>query len=204
MLLKNVPVRLVAELHNTAITHDRKHYRDTSSSTATTSRATRCYSMSCRAARTSSRWRGDPCPTLLEIWRELNHDRDGEPSSLMVHHAALHECSRTPTSKGCGTSARTPTAREMREAMRQVAERLMGRMRPVSPAQPDKPKPKPSPVLVALAASHQPKSSAAPASCAIWAKCQWMPRVKTLGEAGIKGERSAVYSLIWKPAYASR
>ena len=60
MLLQNVPIRLVASLHNTSVRDDRKVIiRNISSSTATISLAERCCRMSRRAATTSWRWRRD-------------------------------------------------------------------------------------------------------------------------------------------------
>ena len=139
---------------------------------------------------------------LLEIWRELNHDRDGEPSSLMVPHAALHRMQQDANIFRLRKSARTPPAREMREAMRQVAERLMGRMRPVSPVQPDKPKLKSG---VGRPRSFKPAEiERGIRILRNMGKMSVDAARETLREAGIKGERSAVYSLIWKPAYASR
>src|SRR6476619_1746730 len=81
-------------------------------------------------------------PTLLEIWCEHNRERDREPS-LLLPHAALRRMQQDANIARLRTFAQTAPAREMREAMRLVAERLMGRMRPVSPAQTDKPKRKP-------------------------------------------------------------
>jgi hypothetical protein len=84
---------------------------------------------------------------LLEIWREQNRDRDREPSLLLTvpSHEALRRMQQNAPMERLRTFAQTAPAREMHQAMRQVAERLMGRMRPVSPGQPDKPKPKRKP-----------------------------------------------------------
>ena len=86
---------------------------------------------------------------LLEIWREQNRDRDREPSSLLKiaemvpSHEALRQMQQSANMERLRKFAETAPVREMHEAMRQVADRLMGRMRPVSPAKPDKPKAKP-------------------------------------------------------------
>ena len=85
-------------------------------------------------------------PTLSEIWREQNRERDREPSSLLVpHHVALRRMQQDANIVRLRKFAQTAPAREMHEAMRLVAERLMGRMCPVSPAEPDKPKRKRKP-----------------------------------------------------------
>jgi hypothetical protein len=144
-------------------------------------------------------------PTLLELWREQNRDRDGEPSSLLISretHEALRRMQQNATMERLRTFAQTAPVREMHEAMRLVAERLMGRMRPVSPAQPDKPKPKsgvgaprsftPAEIERGIRILRNMGKMSVDAAC------------KTLEEAGIKGKRSAVYSWIWKPAYASQ
>ena len=103
-------------------------------------------------ATTSSRWRADPCRRpLLELWREQNLDRDREPSSLLKvaetvpSRVALRRMQQDANIVRLRKFAQTAPNRELHEAMRLVAERLMGRMRPVSPAQPDKPKRKRKP-----------------------------------------------------------
>ena len=60
MLKVNVPIRLVASLHNTSTKMIESITAGTSPNTPTTSPATRCSSTSQRWARTSSRWRGEP------------------------------------------------------------------------------------------------------------------------------------------------
>jgi hypothetical protein len=144
-------------------------------------------------------------PTLLELWREQNRDRDGEPSSLLISretHEALRRMQQNAPMVRLRTLAQTTPAREMHEAMRQVAERLMGRMRPVLPAQPDRPRPKSG------AGRHRSfKPEEIERGVRILRSMGKMPveaACKTLEEAGIKGKRSAVYSWIWKPAYASQ
>jgi integrase len=58
MLLQNVPIRLVASLHNTSVKMTKSTIAGTSpSTTPTTSAAARCCSINCRAA--SSHWRAD-------------------------------------------------------------------------------------------------------------------------------------------------
>ena len=62
--------------------------------------------------------------------------------------------------------AQTAPTREMREAMRLVAERLMGRKRPSRPI--NRTNQSLSPVLVARPVSNHPRSSVAFTSCASW------------------------------------
>lgn len=142
-------------------------------------------------------------PTLLEIWREQNPDRDGEPSSLLINHEALRRMQENAPMERLRTFAQTATAHEMHEAMRQVAERLMRQMRPVSPAQPDKPKPKPKPGVGAPLSFTPAEIERGTRILRSMGKMSVDAACKTLEEAGIKGKRSAVYSLIWKPAYGS-
>jgi hypothetical protein len=140
---------------------------------------------------------------LLETWRELNRDRDGEPSDLLKQRRALGEDLRK--------FAQKPHIRELRETLRRmqesgVAEKMMGRMRPVSPSRPGdsvglrKRKSnagrKPSLTLEERAEGirilrSQPRLSV---NAACW----------ELQKAGIKAHPSSLYRLIIKPAYASR
>jgi len=150
-------------------------------------------------------------PTLLELWREQNRDRDGEPSSLLIPretHEALRRMQQNAPMERLRTFAQTATAREMHEAMRQVAERLMGRMRPVSPTQtePDKPEPKPK---------RKPgggrKRSLTPEEIERGIRILHShdrmtveAARRTLRDAGIDAKDTALYDLVIRPAYASR
>jgi hypothetical protein len=91
----------------------------------------------------------DPLRPLLETWRELNRDRDGEPSDLLKQRRALGEDLRKFAQKphirelgeGLRKFAQMPHIRELGETLRRmqesgVAEKMMGRMRPVSPSRP--------------------------------------------------------------------
>ena len=148
---------------------------------------------------------------LLEIWREQNRDRDREPSSLLKiaetvpSHEALRGMQQNANMERLRIFAATAPAREMHEAMRLVAERLiaerlMGRMRPVSPAQPDKPKPK---LGCGAPRSFTPEEVERGIHILRnMGKMSVDAARETLKEAGIEGKRSAVYSLIWKAAYS--
>ena len=59
MLLQNIPIRLVASLHNTSVAMIEKTIRNSSLNTATTFRARRCCGMSRRAATMSWCWQAD-------------------------------------------------------------------------------------------------------------------------------------------------
>ena len=110
---------------------------------------------------------------LLGIWSEQNRERDREPSWLLKvaetvpSREALRRMQHSPTIERLRTFAETAPVREMHEAMRLVAERLMGPMRPVPPPQtePDKSTPKRKPGG-ASPASRQSRSTKASASCA--------------------------------------
>ena len=75
-----------------------------------------------------------PPRPLMDVIRELNQDRDGAPSHLLRQMRAATE--------GWKNYAETAQGRQLVEAVRRIqesglAERLMGRMRPLSPSQPD-------------------------------------------------------------------
>ena len=58
-------------------------------------------------------------PTLLEIWREQNRDRDGEPSSLLISrepHEALRRMQQNAPMERLRTFAQTTPARERQSA----------------------------------------------------------------------------------------
>jgi len=161
----------------------------------------------------------DPPRPLLEAWRELNRDRAGEPSDLLKQRRALGEDLRKFAQKphihelgeGLRRFAQMPHIRDLGETLRRmhesgVAEKMMGRMRPVSPSRPGdsvglrKRKSsagrKPSLTLQEVADGirilrSQPRLSV---NAACW----------ELEKAGIKAHPSSLYRLIIKPAYASR
>ena len=147
----------------------------------------------------------------MEIWREQKRDRDGEPSSLLLPHEALRRMQRNANMERLRIFAATAPAREMHEAMRLVAERLiaerlMGRMRPVSPTQtePDKPKPKRKP-----GGGRKPSLTPEQIEEGIGI-LRSQPRMKveaarrTLRDAGIDAKDTPLYDLVIRPAYASR
>jgi hypothetical protein len=139
---------------------------------------------------------------LLEIWREQTRDRDREPSSLLVPHEALCRMQHSANMERLRKFAETAPAREMHEAMRLVAERLMGRMRPVPLAQPAKRKRKPGggrkPSLtmeqiergIRILRSHDKMTVEAAR--------------RTLRDADIDAKDTSLYDLVIRPAYASR
>jgi hypothetical protein len=143
---------------------------------------------------------------LLEIWREQNRDRDREPSLLLTvpSHEALRRMQQNAPMERLRTFAQTAPAREMHQAMRQVAERLMGRMRPVSPAEPDKPKRKRKP------GAGRHRSLAQDQIDEGIGVLRSQPRMKveaareTLRKAGINTNDTSLYELVIKPAYAAR
>jgi hypothetical protein len=102
------------------------------------------------------------------------------------------------------TFAQTAPVREMHEAMRLVADRLLGRMRPISPAQPDKPKPKSKPSVGRHRSFTPEEIERGIRILHSMGKMSVDAAHETLKAEGIKGKRSAVYSWIWKPAYASQ
>jgi hypothetical protein len=150
---------------------------------------------------------------LLEIWRTQNRDRAGEPSSLLLPHEALRRMQRNANMERLRIFAATAPAREMHEAMRLVAERLiperlMGRMRPVSPTQtePDKPEPK---------SKRKPgggrKRSLKPEEIERgirilhgYDRMTVEAARRTLRDAGIEAKDTPLYELVIRPAYASR
>jgi hypothetical protein len=139
-----------------------------------------------------------PPRPLLEILRELNQERDGAPSQLLTQMRVAVE--------GWRNYAETAQGRELVEALRRkqesgLAERLMGRMHPVSPPQTDsvavkrkrdvgrKPGLTPDQVKEGIRIlRNQPKMTVEAASA-------------TLKQAGIHTSSSALYRLVIRPAY---
>jgi hypothetical protein len=168
----------------------------------------------------------------LEIWRELNRGRDGEPSSLLLKKLAektpaskIAEAIRAATTPATPASAidemiraearriqqetlQNPTRAAMRRMLQEmeVAERLMGRKRPVSPAQPDEPKPKPKrkpgggrkPSLTPEQIKEGTGILRDQTKMTVEAARQ------TLRDAGIDAKDTPLYELVIKPAYGSR
>jgi hypothetical protein len=152
---------------------------------------------------------------LLEIWSEQNRERDRDPSWLLKvaetvpSREALRRMQQSPTIGRLRTFAQTAPVREMHEAMRLVAERPIGRKRPFSPTQPDKPKPKPKPkheLKHGVGRNRSFTDEQIEQGIGILRGKPKMPldaACKTLEEAGIRGSRSAVYRWIFNLAYAS-
>jgi hypothetical protein len=152
---------------------------------------------------------------LLEIWRKQNRDRDCEPSSLLKNFA---EAARTSEiGRAMQNFAEGARASPMREAMRGlqqsplraemlrlqemllVAQRLMGRMRPVSSTQPDKPKRKPGSGRKPSLAMEQIEEGIR--ILRSQSRMTVEAARETLRDKGIKGSDSALYRLIIRPAY---
>jgi hypothetical protein len=140
-----------------------------------------------------------PPRPLLDIFRELNERRDGAPSHWLNEMRAA--------TAGWQKYKETAQGRELIETMRRIqesglAERLMGRMRPISPPQPDsafvkrkrgmgrKPSLTPDQVKEGISILHDQPRMTVEAACA------------TLKQAGIKTSNSALYRLVIQPAYA--
>lgn len=140
-----------------------------------------------------------PPRPLLEILRELNQGRDGVPSHWLNEMRAA--------TAGWQKYRETAQGRELVETTRRIqesglAERLMGRMRPISPSQPDsvamkrkrgvgrKPSLTPDQVKDGIRLLRDQPRMTVEAACA------------TLKQAGIKTSNSAMYRLVIQPAYA--
>jgi hypothetical protein len=187
---------------------------------------------------------------LLEIWRELNRDRDREPSSLLQQALGISRkppslteqaianirrelsspaarerqmlaraiCQRpSPVEQAIARIGREMSSPEMREKLRRrqellelcgVTERVLGKSRPLPPAQPDMPPDKPARPdkrkrrpgggrhrILAPAEIKRGGDilGAFPGISADAAR-------KTLEEAGIKASTSTVYRYFFKPA----
>ena len=112
----------------------------------------------------------------------------------------------SPTIERLRTFAETAPVREMHEAMRLVAERLMGPMRPVPPPQtePDKSTPKRKP-----GGGRKPSLTPEQIEKGIGV-LRSQPRMKveaareTLRKAGINTNDTSLYELVIKPTYAAR
>lgn len=140
-----------------------------------------------------------PPRPLLDILRELNEGRDGAPSHWLNEMRA--------TMVGWQKYKETVQGRELVETMRRIqesglAERLMGRMRPITPPRPDsafvkrkrgmgrKPSLMPEQIKHGISILRDQPRMTVEAACA------------TLKEAGIKTSNSALYRLVIQPAYA--
>ena len=150
----------------------------------------------------------DPPRPLLQTWRELNSGRKGEPSDLLKQMRTFAEQPHMREIRDrLSKFAETPHSREMREVLSrlrdsELPERLMGRMRPVSPPQPSKLKRTPG---GGRKPTHTPEQIEegirlvrSRSKVSVDAACE------ALRKAGIKGGKTALYELIVKPAYASR
>jgi hypothetical protein len=126
---------------------------------------------------------------LLEIWQELNRGRSGEPSELLKQIRSTFE--------GLEKSASVARLRELRDPLR-LAERLIGRSRPLSPTQstakrkrggrpPSIPPEQIEKGIRILRSDGKMTVDAARA---------------TLRQAGIKGKDTALYKWVIKPAYS--
>lgn len=139
-----------------------------------------------------------PPRPLLDIVRNINESRDAAPSHWLNEMRAQVA--------GWQKYAETAQGRELVEAMRRVqesrlAERLMGRMRPISPRQPDS-------VAVRRKRGAGRKSSLSPDQVEEGIRIlRSQPRMSGLAacweleKAGIKGSQSALYRLVIQPAY---
>jgi hypothetical protein len=151
---------------------------------------------------------------LLEIWRELNRDRNGEPSSLMKQ--TLASIGRKPSSfaeqalvdvkRGLSSPELRERLRRMQE-VRGVAKRVLGKPRPIAPAQPDKPA-QPEKHDVGVKRGRKPSLTPKQIEDGIrilrgQPKMSLEAACATLEAAGIKDSRSAVYRLVFVPAYTS-
>jgi hypothetical protein len=140
-----------------------------------------------------------PPRPLLDILRELNEGREGAPSHWLKEMRAA--------TAGWQKYKETAQGRELSETMRRIqesglAERLMGRMRPVTPLRPDstfvkrkrgtgrKPSLMPEQIRQGIRILRDQPRMKVEAACA------------TLKEAGIKTSNSALYRLVVQPAYA--
>jgi hypothetical protein len=140
-----------------------------------------------------------PPRPLLDVLRELNQRRDGAPSHWLNEMRAA--------TAGWQKYRETAQGRELVEAMRRIqesglAERLMGRMRPITQPQSDS-------VVVKRRRGVGRKPSLTPdqvkEGIRILRSQQRMTALAayaTLREAGIKTSDSSLYRLVYKPAYA--
>jgi hypothetical protein len=141
-----------------------------------------------------------PPRPLLDILRELNERRDGAPSHWLNKMRAA--------TAGWQKYRETAQGRELVETTRRIqesglAERLMGRMRPITLGQPDRtfmkrkpgvgrrPSLTPDQVREGIRILRDQPRMTVEAACA------------TLKEAGIKSSISALYRLVVQPAYAN-
>jgi hypothetical protein len=140
-----------------------------------------------------------PPRPLLDILRELNERRGEAPSHWLNEMRAA--------TAGWQKYRETAQGRELVEITRRIQEsglpeRLMGRMRPISPSQPDsvamkrkrgvgrKPSLTPDQVKDGIRLLRDQPKMTVEAACA------------TLKQAGIKTSNSAMYRLVIQPAYA--
>jgi hypothetical protein len=140
-----------------------------------------------------------PPRPLMDILRELNEVRDSTPSHWLNQMRAA--------TAGWRTYRETAQGRQLVETTRRIqesglAERLMGRMRPISLHQPDsafakrkrgvgrKPSLTPDQVREGISILRDQPKMTIEAACA------------TLIQAGIETSRSALYRLVVQPAYA--
>jgi hypothetical protein len=163
---------------------------------------------------------------LLEIWRELNRDRNGEPSSLLKPTLAemackpssllLSEITRKPSSpmqQMIADIARKPLSlteqmiadmarKERLSRLRQesgITERVLRKPRPASPAQPGERKRKPGGDRPRCLTQEQIDRGIhiLRSLPGMSLEAAW----KTLEEAGIKCSKSSVYRHIFTSAY---
>lgn len=146
--------------------------------------------------------------TLLEKWQEQNSVRDGPPSQLLKQMRAIAEDVKK--------FSESPTARQIREGLQRfqeskVAERLMGRMRPVAvptkqePVKQEKKREPKHPDGRLGRRSDIPVKQRTRAFSVLNAKPKMYPQAarKVLREAGITGHDSSLNRLIEK-VYKSR